>query len=87
MYTKRTVLVRYSMISVLLIDSVAVLAVILLRSPRKLFIFVINKYIDRVRTSKKESLNFEKNFTAYQYIYPKKHASPIFFLIWVLQRR
>ena len=34
-------------------SSVAVLAEILLRSPRKLFIFIIKKYISRVKVSKK----------------------------------
>ena len=32
--------------------SVAILAEILLRSPRKLFVFTIKKYIDRIEVSK-----------------------------------
>ena len=44
--------------------SVAVLAEISLRSPRKLFIFIINKYICRIKVSKNKSdLILKINFT------------------------
>ena len=46
------------------IHSDAVLAEMSLRSPRKLFIFIIKKYISRIKVSKKMlNFNFEKNFT------------------------
>ena len=45
-------------------SSVAVLAEISLKSPRKLFIFVIKKHIYRIKISKINKLfNFETNFT------------------------
>ena len=44
--------------------SVDVLAEISLRSPRTLFIFIIKKYIYRIKVSKNKLFNFEKNFTA-----------------------
>ena len=43
--------------------SVAVLAEISLRSPRKLFLFIIKKIIFRIRVSQKKKLNFEKKIT------------------------
>ena len=43
--------------------SVAVLAEISLRSPRKLFILIIKKYIYRSKVSKKNEFNLEKLFT------------------------
>ena len=38
----------------------AVLAEISLRSPRKIFIFIIKKYIYRIKVSKKNCINFDK---------------------------
>ena len=40
------------------------LADISVRSPRKLFIFIIKNCIYRIKVSKKKCFNFEKNFTA-----------------------
>ena len=45
--------------------SVAVLAEISLRSPRKLFIFIIKKKIIGSKYPKNKLFNFEKNFTGY----------------------
>ena len=42
--------------------SVAVLTEISLRSPRKIFIFIIKQYFNRMKASQKNQLNFEKNF-------------------------
>ena len=50
-------------------SSVAVSAEISLRSPRKLFIFIIKRYIYRIEVSKNKLINFEKDFTEMQPMY------------------
>ena len=55
----------------------AVLAETSLRSPRKLFIFIIKKYIYRIKVTKKKWIYFEKNFTDRRFTWPDPTVSGV----------